>query len=37
MIGKILKVGFWTVVGLGTGIIGLGLLIALEDADYPLE
>tara|TARA_R110002167_G_scaffold6188_1_gene28123 strand:+ start:190 stop:303 length:114 start_codon:yes stop_codon:yes gene_type:complete len=37
MIGKIVKIGFWTIVGLGTGLIGLGLLAGLGDADYPLE
>ena len=37
MLKAIAKIGFWTIVGIGTGLIGIGLLAALDDADYPLE
>jgi hypothetical protein len=37
MLKKIIKVAFWTTLGLATGLVGLGALVALEEADYPLE
>lgn len=37
MLGKLVKIAALTTIGLTTGLVGLGLLAALEDADYPLE
>jgi|TARA_R100000482_G_scaffold110843_1_gene53176 hypothetical protein len=37
MLGKLIKVAALTTIGLATGLVGIGLLAALEDADYPLE
>ena len=37
MLYTICKWLFWITVGLCTGLLGLGLLAALGDADYPLE
>lgn len=37
MIGKIAKLAFWGIVGISTGLIGVGLIGVLDDADYPLE
>ena len=38
MIKTIAKIGFWTVIGLGTGMLGLGVLAALGgDSEFPLE
>ena len=32
-----MKIAFWGTVGIGTGLVGIGLLAALDEADYPLE
>jgi|TARA_R100000084_G_scaffold106461_1_gene64808 hypothetical protein len=37
MLGKLIKVAALTTIGIATGLVGIGLLAALEDADYPLE
>jgi len=37
MIGKMIKIVAIGTIGLATGLVGLGLLAALDDADYPLE
>ena len=37
MIGKIAKMAFWGTVGISTGLVGIGLMGALDEADYPLE
>lgn len=37
MLGKLCKFAVLTTIGIATGLIGLGLLAALDDADYPLE
>ena len=37
MIGKLIKIVAIGTIGLATGLVGLGLLAALDDADYPLE
>tara|TARA_R100000734_G_C3265116_1_gene62653 strand:- start:491 stop:604 length:114 start_codon:yes stop_codon:yes gene_type:complete len=37
MIKTLAKIAFWGTVGVATGLVGIGLLAALDDADYPLE
>jgi len=37
MIEKIAKMAFWGLVGISTGLVGIGLMGALDEADYPLE
>lgn len=37
MLGKMIKIAALGTIGLATGLVGLGLLAALDDADYPLE
>lgn len=37
MLKTMLKIGFWTTVGLTTGLVGIGLLAHLAESDYPLE
>ena len=37
MIKGLMKIAFWGTVGVATGLVGIGLLAALDDADYPLE
>ena len=37
MIEKIAKMAFWGLVEISTGLVGIGLMGALDEADYPLE
>ena len=37
MFGTMMKIAFWGTVGIATGLVCIGLLAALDDADYPLE
>ena len=37
MIKPLAKIAFWETVGVATSLVGIGLLAALDDADYPLE
>ena len=37
MIKTIAKIAFWTVIGLGTGVVGLGLLAGADDSNFPHE